>query len=783
MADTEQWPPRSPLKTLLSSPSGRRKYREYQGSGSIPTSPSKLLGSPSLLDKLRAARADRDLEFLEAQNSQPAIEEEEEDEETLQLKLQAIEAKLKLKKLQQKAKDLGSIQSRPSTSSATQFGTASSRIEVALSPTKRNTDSVLKSPRRVVLGIDKGITAADASLKRARVVNDNGHSRSRLPKSSSLFNQTFPRSSHAANSPSKSFSERMAELRGNEKLRDEKRSAIQNARSSRFKLDKTELNSYHTAAGLPSAITTECTDDSRRASPIRTQNTDQRDPNTSQPRSAPTQSRILKHTRSLPSLRSTSPLKDQRSTPLTQDSLNTTTDDAPRGDPSLYEPFSDTHLSTRILPHTFLKRTLPSDQFDTFTLRKLLKTVVSPDYQMPDEVTDYVVFGIIASKSAPRDHKARTADTNTTSSAEWEKKWDDGTMNRQKFIVMTLTDLKWTVDLFLFDTAVPRYHRLTPGTLIAILNPSIMPPKRGREDTGAFSLALHNGDDQVLEIGTSKHLGYCKSKRKDGSQCGTWVDGSKTEICEWHLNAELDRARSKRMGVNSMGGFNGQRKKERNFHHGFDTGAQSFYYAVGGTAPKRQKEQQWSFAPTPNSSLSTAKLLDSTNPDDPFVASGQMLERDKQDRLRKQMAAQEKEREIARRLGGLGHKGGAGGEYFRQRTTTTTTAATDEPEKAVKSSLKGSAPKITRDDIISDKPGEGKKRAAESIRLSPVKKKTRFLTSGGIKVAGRDSLGPRSEPLVAQARRDNPQVNGRGKNHDNGNNEDDDDDDDDLDII
>lgn len=762
MTDTEQWPPRSPLKTLLSSPSGRKRYRDYQTSSLASTSPNKLLGSPSLLEKLRAARADRDAESLEPQKLQEENSEEE-DEEILQLKLQAIEAKLKLKKLQQqKAKDAETTRPQSSSSSATQSGTLSSRVEVALSPTKRITPSIPKSPSRIVLGIDKGVSAADISLKRPRAFNGNGssqrthHVESRFSRPSSSIQTS--QSTNSLSTPAKSFSERMANMRGMEKDREEKRSATQNARSAGFRLDQNEIEGYHTAAGLPSTIESKQSNQKRKPTSILKPGQSREAPVGGRDDQAPAPSRSLKHSKSMPSIRSSSPSKHAATSDATQEE--------PKGDATLYEPFSNTHLSSRILPHTFLKRTLPSDQFEVFALPRLLKTVTSPAYQMPDEIMDYVVFGTIASKSSPRDHKARTTDTNTTSSNDWEKKWNDGTMNNQKFMVMTLTDLKWTVDLFLFDTAVPRYHRLTPGTLIAILNPSIMPPKKGREDTGAFSLALHNGEDQILEIGKAKHLSYCVAKRKDGKPCGSWVDGSKTEICEWHLNAELDRARSKRMGVNSMGGTNGSKRNgEKNFKQGFDYDAQSFYYAVGGSAPKKQGDVQWSYAPTYNPSLSTAKLLDSTNPDDPFVASGQLLERDKQDRLRKQMVAQEKEREIARKLGGLGHKGGAGGEYFRKRTADPAGTNKDKNPKNVTS-----GPGITVDDIMRDKAGESKKRAAGSVRLSPVKKKTRFLTSTGIKEAGRESLGPGSGKgvgnLVLQAR-----------------DEFDDDDDDDLDIV
>lgn len=739
MTDAEQWPPRSPLKTLLSSPSGRKRYQDYQASSLA--SPNKLLGSPSLLEKLRAARADRDAEFLEPQRSQEENSEEE-DEEILQLKLQAIEAKLKLKKLrQQKAKDAETTRPQSSSSSVTQSGTFCSRVEVALSPTKRITPSIPKSPSRIVLGIDKGVSAADISLKRPRTVIGSGssqrthHVESRFSRPSSSI--PISQSTNSLGTPVKSFSERMANMRGMEKDREEKRFATQSARSAGFKLDQNEIASYHTAAGLPPTIESKQSSRKKQPSPILKPGQSREAPVGSHDSQVPAPARSLKHSKSMPSIRSSSPTKHAH--------VSNSTEEEPKGDATLYESFSNTHLSSRILPHTFLKRTLPSDQFEVFTLPRLLKTVTSPAYQMPDEIMDYVVFGTIASKSTPRDHKARITDTNTTSSKDWEKKWNDGSMNNSKFMVMTLTDLKWTVDLFLFDTAVPRYHRLTPGTLIAILNPSIMPPKKGREDTGAFSLALHNGEDQILEIGKSKHLSYCVAKRKDGHPCGSWVDGSKTEICEWHLNAELDRARSKRMGVNSMGGTNGSKRTgEKNFKQGFDYDAQSFYYAVGGSAPKKKGDVQWSYAPTYNPSLSTAKLLDSTNPDDPFVASGQLLERDKQDRLRKQMVAQEKEREIARKLGGLGHKGGAGGEYFRRRT--------GEPANTAKNPKNvTSGPGITVDDIMRDKAGESKKRAAGSVRLSPVKKKTRFLTSTGIKEAGRESLGPGSGKDVGMA--------------------------------
>jgi len=745
MADGGEWPPRSPLKALLSSPSGRKRYRQHQHAEGPSTSPNKLLGSPSLLEKLRAARANRDHEILQPEQGPPQEEDDDDDdEETLQLKLQAIEAKLKLKKLQQqRARHSDSVEPQSS-------------VEVALSPTKRPVaPSLPKSPSRILLGIDKGLNAADVNLRRAKTINGSPtkskkrihHVDSRNP------NPTFSRPSTAASTPApKSFSERMSEMRDRHQDRERKHSAVQNARSSHFTLDKKELDGYHHAAhphvNPPTSQTSYYHQDKG------------------------SNGQGLKHSHSMPAI---------RPTPTAALTSSKTEPDLVKGDPSLYEAFSSTHLSTRILPHSFLKRTLPEDQFSIYTVPKLLKNVASPDYQVPDHVTDYVVFGIIARKSSPLDHKAKAADTNTKSSAEWEKKWNDGSANKQKFIILTLTDLKWTVDLFLFDTAVPRYHRLTPGTLIAILNPGIMPPKKGREDTGAFSLAIHDGEDQILEIGTAKHLAYCSAKKRDGGSCGDWVDGSKTDICEYHLNAQLTRVRSARSGINSMTSFgndrdrnNPQAKPQRT--RGFDHESQTFYYAVGGTAPKQESQPRWSFAPTSNSSLSTAKLLD-RNPGDPFIAEGQMAQRDKQDRLRKRMAAMQKEHEIARRLGSI--SAGAGAEYMRSRTVDANAKKDSKEFDATGATSKG----VTKADILADRPGETKKRAAESVRLGPVKKqkKTRFVTEEGIKEAGREStslglaMGARSGAAPASAA---TVKLARDDYHD-----DDDDDDDDLDIV
>ncbi len=124
------------------------------------------------------------------------MDDDDDDEETLQLKLQAIHAKLKLKKIraakaQQKAvTGLGAEsdlltrpdsaplgrQSRPqsriaaSTTEPFQLPKSQNAIEVPASPVRRAaqpTEGLQRSPSRILLGIDKGLKGKDISLKRA----------------------------------------------------------------------------------------------------------------------------------------------------------------------------------------------------------------------------------------------------------------------------------------------------------------------------------------------------------------------------------------------------------------------------------------------------------------------------------------------------------------------------------------------------------------------------------------------------------------------------------------
>lgn len=711
MSTDTAWPPPSAHAALLSSPSGRRKLEERRRLNGYAISPAK---SPS---QRKALYADEGSEE----------DDDDDDEETLKLKLAQIEAKLKLKKLQQ-SKQKNKAHDRPT-----------SAIEVPLSPTKRNISQVEpRSPGRVLLGIDKGIRGADISLRRARTGADSplkllgtAYEDRPTPRPSSYSSaRSGASAASTAQTSVKSFSEQMAEIRDKEKAQDCKRDLLQKKRTiTGFKVNAAELESYKNAAEEASKH-----DPPRSTGPRPPTEFSRADILAAQQAS----SVRLAKSRSTPNLhQSPSHARSMVKEPARL-TASSSQDNA-----ALYEGFSGVHLTTRILPHSFLRRTLPIEDFAILTIPDLLREVTSPTYELPDSILSCAVVGVVASKSSPLNQKTSGEDKSKGTN-DWEKKWEDGSQNQKRFMVFELTDLKWRINLYLFGTAVPRYHRLTPGTVIAILNPGIMPPKKGKEDTGAFSLILNSSDDTVLEIGTARDLGFCNAVKKDGQKCGDWVDSSKTEICEFHLSQQIARTQSKRMGVNT--GSNDLRGENRNVIYGktglhdrglgtglkkeghqFDKHTGSHYYIASSTAGNAQTRGT---APRHHGDRSAAALLD-IDDSDLFLAEGQLARDDKAGRLRKHLARMEQEAKISKLLGS-GGTGGTGGEYMRKRA-----GIESGTEKMERNSIQRTAAEA-RGNIMSNG-GENRKRTAQEVRLSPAKK-TRFMTTAGIKVAGRESL-------------------------------------------
>lgn len=710
----------------------------------------------------------------------------EEDEETLQLKLAEIQARLKLKQLQKSRGRSGTAGShtedgeerraRPSSGIIRSQSHAlipkspqgvsrkalTGDVQVPLSPTRREDAAPAPwSPQRYRMGIDKGWTAADVSLKRPpRPASQLGTRSSAMSRSSDVLSarpQTSP--SSGGLNRIKSFSERMAEGRAAEKLRMEKAEKAQRVkanRSSGFQVDKAEIEAFKSAAAKEKLATPSCVSREPQAPSFSREDI---------LRSlGPARSGVLNRSETTPNVKN----NEGHSKALSHKAPEGIEQTRNPPDPSKFESYSGLHLLNRILPHSFLSRSLAEKT--TLKIPDLLKTVKAPAFELPEEIDgDFVVFGIVASKSDTK----QTKDTGKAT-AKTADPYDDGMNNTNSYMVMTLTDLKWTIDLFLFDTAFPRYYKISEGTLVAILNPTIMPPPKHKLDTNRFSLALSSSDDKILEIGKAQDIGFCKSIRKDGKTCQSWVDSRKTEFCDFHVDLQVRRTQGARSGVNSgtgmfgAGGKSGSRTGDWQESRGrgrgsrsgtsegklrpegaqYHMGTQSVYYVAPG--PKNGGAGRASYNPA--AGHSAASLLDASN--DPFIAAGMMGRgmENKEERMRRRLVAQQRERDITQKLV-AGRSGGVGAEYLRTRTANESSVNSENKEKAPGTP---STPKALSSSQGLNFVTYGK---ANNVRLSPMKrahdgdkphgsgvKKTRFITSKGIREAGRDSLGGDATP-------------------------------------
>ncbi|KAF3054905.1 DNA replication licensing factor mcm10 [Daldinia childiae] len=651
-----QWPPRSPHDVLLSTPKGREKLRRMAERSSPSPSPSKAhRRTPALSTRtgnsFRGGTQDAGMDMDENED-----DDEDEDEEMLQLKLQAIQARLKLKKLQSaKAKKAlgGSTTTRPESISIPDVPIASRarsradslrsgpttrpqsqmEVQVPASPVRRaQTAQGDGSPSRVRLGIDKGIKAKDISLKRApsfkrTTESQNGAQggylrRAHTPAPGGAEQQT-------KQERPMTFSERLAAARSEESTRIERQERVRQARSNAFELGRQEMEQLKsTAKDIPDiplqpeqysreqVIATSRIKRSDTVSSLRRPTLDENRPGTSsggtvEPQAPP--------------------------------------EEVPEEEASAFEPYSSVHLSKRVIPHTTLTRNLSGKK--TYVIKDLLKHVKAPEFQLPEIEQDIVVFGILASKSDPRSHK--TSNNNLKEKVESDPA-------RGKYMVLQLVDLQWEVELFLFNSGFDRYWKLVPGTLLAILNPNIMPPPPGRTDTGRFSLVINSGEDTILEIGTARDLGFCKSIKKDGEHCNSWVNRKRTEFCEFHMNMGLAKHRQARQDVNAFNTGLGPRKDDgegrrykksyrlNDWEHANDPKKKS-----RGNFD-RSTQSQW-FISKP----SAASMLDNE------ILGGHIADRtERSEALKRRLVTQEKERDIMKQLGKVGS--GAGKEYMKR---------------------------------------------------------------------------------------------------------------------
>ncbi|KAL8975470.1 MAG: hypothetical protein Q9197_000325, partial [Variospora fuerteventurae] len=709
----QQWPPRSPFEALLSSPSGRSRIRRYQDR----TSPS-----PSPLKAARSTKTQSQSHPRVRAPASTSEEEDEEDEETLQLRLQALEAKLKLKRLQQKKKvkntSTGSDieNERPANSSASSgtttrsaagerasqkpeqpLSTARARrsVQVPVSPQRTvATKEAPHSPGRVLLGIDKGLKGKNVSLRRAPETKCRDALDDPFLEHASQYRHTMQRSIqhgskiHEDETKSRpmTFSEKIADSRQRDKEQQEKDRRLQGQRSTGFGIGQEKLDSLKNTAAEANA---RAASSSQQTSVNPAFSREEVLKAASRPHgglldrgisNSANQSlrrqKEFKNPNAPPevTMPAKEPTKECSSSPKPKKPKSSATTKPATTDPSLFEPFSSVHLSKRLIPHDSLTQAFSGKSI--LLLPNVLASVKAPDYCFPDDLpADIVILAIIASKSTPLAHKDQHKTTPSSTSASEPKTSlaeaaESAANERGKYMALTLTDLKWTVDLYLFASAFTRFWKLTPGTLVAVLNPSIMPPPPRNPHNNRFSLTLNANDDTILELGTSRDLGWCTAVRKDGKPCEAWIDKRHTGVCEFHVNLVVDKARRGRMDLNGINtGFapGGKKSSRSGFWGGGKGSVKSQAYPGGGawtggySAPRGGPESGARYHHRPSQ---TTCFVGGRSAASSLLDGDHLADRaGREERMRKRLAEREREREIARQLGEMGQ--GMGGEYLK----------------------------------------------------------------------------------------------------------------------
>ena len=723
-----QWPPRSPHDAQASTPGGRERLRRLALRTSPSPSPSRIKSSRVAATALRPHADDA------SEDETPDLDDDD-DEETLQLKLQAIQAKLKLKKLQaaktQKAAAAAAaataarpagienmrdraratpeaapsanntcdgmrevpLQSRLAAArermerSASQAGDA---IQVPASPAKKTrgeSNDVDGSPKRVLLGIDKGLKAADVSLRRApslrRAEEKSGGQQGgggylRRANSSSGVRPAATAVSTAPPPPPRpiSFNERLAAARSEEVGRQEKEERIRRMRSTAFSIGQREMEQYKSAAVDLPDLPEERQGFSREeiinstnlsnGGGLQRSNT----ASTVRPRSA---------------LGSSDSGGGALTPPAPSNSKKKVQPaDVPEAEASSFEPYSGLHLSKRIIPHQVLTRAISGKK--SYLLKDLLRYVKAPNWSLPNIEQDIVVLAIVASKSDPRSHKPGPG--------AGGKQQDRG-----KYMVLTLVDLSYEVELFLFNSGFDRFWRMTTGTVVAILNPTIMPPPPGREATGRFSLVINSDADTILEIGNSRDLGFCKSVKKDGQPCNSWVNAKRTEHCEFHTNEAVRKVRGRRMELNGMDFGGGRQSSKGGSHEKFHKSEKELKRGNYD----RETQSRWFVS----GASQNAGLLDDER-------EGGFADRaEREEVLKRRLSRMERERDIAKRLGEMG--GGAGKEYMSQAA-----ASLGSSMSSASSAATGSAPTSSQNTSVLGGPGGARSLKADARALGLV---------------------------------------------------------------
>ncbi|XP_072181840.1 protein MCM10 homolog [Diadema setosum] len=162
--------------------------------------------------------------------------------------------------------------------------------------------------------------------------------------------------------------------------------------------------------------------------------------------------------------------------------------------------------------------------------RKMIRVSILNHYSRTGDIEgDWVTMGVIVRKISKMDSKGKPYSI---------------------WVLNDLSNLEECVSLFLFGKIHEEHWKTAEGSVIGILNASVMEKRDDRQFSDNVQLRVDH-PQKILMMGKSKDYGKCRGTKKDGQPCSQFVNVGDCQYCVYHVQKEYKKAGSKRTDLSS----------------------------------------------------------------------------------------------------------------------------------------------------------------------------------------------------------------------------------------
>ncbi|BFZ08670.1 hypothetical protein BsWGS_11709 [Bradybaena similaris] len=188
-----------------------------------------------------------------------------------------------------------------------------------------------------------------------------------------------------------------------------------------------------------------------------------------------------------------------------------------KSDQFIIEDFSKIRIINPLISSSLMKMRMEGRKM--ISISKMHLKLKTPDLQ-----GDWVTIAVIVGKT----------DSKSSSTGKPYSIWR----------LSDLEDLDNVVSFFLFGEVHKHLWKTEIGTVIGVLNPSIMESMEKKNSEPAFTI---KSPGQLMIMGRSKDLSWCIGTTKKGNKCGKFINKRLGEYCSYHVQAAYRKVSSTRL--------------------------------------------------------------------------------------------------------------------------------------------------------------------------------------------------------------------------------------------